>query len=66
MNLIETYLKELYSVKDYVPKWADKYPDRTYVLVNAKWNCCGYEYVKETLFDSDEWEDIKKHGYYFG
>ena len=41
MNLIETYLEELYSVKDYVPEWADKFPDRTFVLVNAKsWSCC--------------------------
>ena len=39
MNLIETYLEELYSVKDYVPEWADEFPDRTFVLVNAKWNC---------------------------
>ena len=66
MNIVKINLKEVYSVKDYAPKWVDKYPDRTFVLVNAKWNCYGHEFVKEALFDNYEWEDIKKYGYYFG
>ena len=66
MNLVEIYLKEVYSVKNYVPKWADEFPNRTFVLVNAKWNCYGHEYVKENLFNSYEWESIKKNGYYLG
>lgn len=66
MNLIETYLEELYSVKDYVPEWADEFPDRTFVLVNAKWNCYGREYVEEKMFNNFQWESIKEKGYYLG
>lgn len=66
MNLVEIYLKEIYNIIDYVPEWANEFPDRKFVLVKAKWNCYGHEYIKEDLFNVDEWEIIKEKGYYLG
>jgi hypothetical protein len=64
MNLLEIYLEELINVKDYVPEWANEFPDRTFVLVNAKWNCYGNIKTEEKLFNNSEWESIKEKGYY--
>lgn len=66
MNLIETYLEELISVKDYTEEWTKEFKDRTFVLVNAKWNCYGREYEEEKLFNNWQWEAIQRDGYYLG
>lgn len=66
MNLLKIHLEELISVEDYIPEWANEFPDRTFVLVKAKWNCYGRVEEKEQLFNNFEWESIKEKGYYLG
>lgn len=65
MNLVEVYLEEVYSVREYIPSWAES-TDKPFVIVNAKWSCYGSESVEERIFDSQSWENLKKNGYYLG
>ena len=66
LNLVENYLKEIISVEDYSNEWTNKFSDRTFVKVKAKWNCYGREFVVTDIFNNLEWENILKNGYYLG
>ena len=68
MNILECYIEEIYSEEPYVPKQENMSTlllDE-YVKVKYKYTCYGSSNVTEDIFTKEEWEEIKKKGYYMG
>lgn len=67
MNLLQHYIKEIYSVEDFTEEFKRKVghlPCRPMVKVKMKINCFGREEDTEGTFFIDEWEKAKRQGYY--
>ncbi len=69
MNILEQYIKEVYSVED-VSKEAEKHGipvgnDRM-LCVRMRVDCYGSKFDVEKIFRASEWEDVKKKGYFMG
>lgn len=62
MNLVEHYIKEIYS-EDESPVSAR---GRVYVDVCAKVNCYGNVEVVRRIVEKRAWEQEKKQGFYLG
>lgn len=65
MNLLECYIREIYSEEPYYPKQEDV-PHLLlwdYVKVKYRYDCYGVETITEDIFEKDEWEEIKRKGY---
>ena len=61
MNLLEHYIKKILSVKKVIPPIP---VSQDCVTVKMIVNCHGTVAETEMLFFVDEWEDIKKQGFY--
>lgn len=67
MNLLEHYIKEVYSVEDITEEFkrnAGHAPCRPMVKAKMRVNCYGIEEDTESTFFADEWETAQKQGYY--
>ncbi len=67
MNLLEHYIKEVYSVEDITEEFKRNVghePCRPMVKVKMRVNCYGKEEDAESTFFADEWETAQKQGYY--
>lgn len=67
MNLLEHYIKEIYSVEDITEEFKKKVgrnPVDSMVAVKMRINCYGVEEDTEEIFRVPQWEEIKKQGYY--
>lgn len=67
MNLLEHYIKEVYSVEDITEEFKKKVghsPCRPMVKVNMRVNCYGREEDTESTFFIDEWQEAQQKGYY--
>lgn len=66
MNLLEHYIREIYKEEPYEPEFLDRLNLFGFVKVKYKYDCYGVEHIVENIFEKDEWEEIKKRGYYLG
>lgn len=67
MNLLEHYIKEVYSEEDITKEFEEKtgYPPcEPMVRVKMKIDCYGIEEGVEHVFFITEWEETRKQGYY--
>lgn len=67
MDLLEHYIKEVYSVEDITEEFKKKVgysPCRPMVKVKMRVNCYGIVEDTEHTFFADEWEEAKQKGYY--
>lgn len=67
MNLLEHYIKEVYSVEDISNKFEESvgYPPKEPMRkVRMRVNCYGREEDTEHTFFLSEWEEALKQGYY--
>ena len=62
MNLVEHYIQEILSEKIKI----NPYTDKPYCVVKMIVNCYGNTSEVNTIFDAEEWERVKKQGYYLG
>lgn len=62
MNLLEHYIEEVISVTEYIPKTIPT--DKKWVEVKMLVNCYGTIEETTQLMPVDEWEKVKKQGYY--
>ena len=65
MNLLECYIREIYSEEPYCLKQEDA-PHLLlwdYVKVKYRYDCYGVETIAKDIFEKEEWEEIKKKGY---
>lgn len=63
MNLLECHIVEIYSEETYPrPEWDTR--NRDWVYVKFRMNCHGRESNITDIFVKEDWEDIKKKGYY--
>ena len=60
MNLVEQYIEEILSEKIKV----NPYTNKPCCVVKMITNCCGCVSEVETIFDAEEWEQVKKQGCY--
>ena len=66
MNLLEHYIKEVYSIEDITEEFKKKVghsPCRPMVKVKMRVNCYGREEDTESTFFVDEWEEAKQKDY---
>ena len=63
MNLVEVYLKEVHEEKPYTN---EEFSDKDFTKVTATWVSFGVEYKKTLVLRTEQWEQIKKQGYYLG
>lgn len=79
MNLLEYYIVEVHSAETVIvpvpdvnaeydgnPPKPNKYCQVEYVVVDLTVNCCGN--IRRTVehWRPEDWEEIKKNGYYWG
>ena len=62
MNLIEHYIQKILSEKIKV----NPYTNKLCCVVKMIVDCYGNTSEVNTIFDAEEWERIKKQGYYLG
>jgi hypothetical protein len=62
MNLVEQYIKEILSEKIEI----NPYTNKPCCVVKMITDCCGCISEVEKIFDVEEWEQVKKQGYYLG
>lgn len=62
MNLVEHYIQEILSEKIKV----NPYTNKPCYVVKMVTDCCGNVSEINSIFDVEEWEHIKKQGYYLG
>lgn len=62
MNLIEHYIQEILSEKIEI----NPYTNKPCYVVKMITDCCGCISEVNTIFDAEEWKQIKKQGYYLG
>ena len=63
MNLIESYLKEIHSVKPCTAEWTKEFPDREFVEVDVTEDCYGRVTRRDHVFTVQEWADFQEKGY---
>ena len=63
MNLLEHYLQPGYKA-EVVPEDESPVPGATFVRFDGKVNCYGNIQQVHEVFFADEWEKVKKQGYY--
>lgn len=67
MNLLEHYIKEVYSVEDITEEFEEKVgrkPVDPMVEVKMRVNCYGREEDTTQIFFRPKWEEAQKQGYY--
>lgn len=64
MNLLENYIKEIHSEKPYTEEWTKKFPDRKFVEVDITVDSYGGIKRIQDVYNTVEWDEIKKKGYY--
>jgi hypothetical protein len=62
MNLIEHYIQEILSEKIKV----NPYTNKPCCVVKMIVDCYGNVSEVNSIFDVEEWEQVKKQGYYLG
>ena len=63
MSLLEYYVKEFITIEDYVVK-ALTSSDIKFKKVKMLVNHRGFIEIREVVFDEEEFNLVKKHGYY--
>lgn len=66
MNLLEIYIKKIHSVEPYNTEWTREFPDKEFVKVDVTTDCYGNVRREQRVFNTQEWEEIKKKGYWMG
>jgi len=68
MNILENYLVETKSVEPYEEGWTKEAPfnEQKFLKVKAVFNCYGRKQEETHILTTDEWEKIKREGYYLG
>lgn len=69
MNLLENYIKEVYSVTDVTNRFTEKtgeIPKEPLLKVKLRIDCYGCVEDTVKMFFASEWEEVKKKGYYMG
>ena len=66
MNLVKVYLKEGHEEKPYTDERLKQFSDKDFTKVTATWVSFGGEYKKTLVLRTEQWEQIKKQGYYLG
>ena len=66
MNLVKVYLKEVHEEKPYTDERLKQFSDKDFTKVTATWVSWGVEYKKTLVLRTEQWEQIKKQGYYLG
>lgn len=65
MNLIEHYITKIFYEKPFpTPKFDEQ--NRKWVYVEFECNCYGRIACRRNIYPIDEWEEIKKKGYFLG
>ena len=64
MNLLEHYIKEVHSVKEYNEEWTKEFPDEKFVRVDITYDCYGSIERNFHVWNTDAWNRIKKKGYF--
>lgn len=62
MNLLEHYIEKVINVTEYIPKTIPT--DKKWIEVKMLVNCYGTIEETTQLMPVDEWEKVKKQGYY--
>lgn len=62
MNLVEQYIQEILYEKIVINPYTNK-PCCIVIMIT---DCCGCVSTVEKIFDVEEWEQVKKQGYYLG
>lgn len=63
MNLLEQNIERIISEKSYKEEWTKAY-DNKFVRVNMIVECYGSRSEVNKIFTVDDWEGIKKQGFY--
>lgn len=63
MNLLEHYIVEVKSVEPYESEWTKKFDDK-FLKIRVVTNCYGCIKESETIETVEQWEKIKKRGYF--
>lgn len=63
MNLLEHYIKEVISVEPYTAEWTKEF-DAEFLKIKVVVECYGTIEERETVERKEEWEKIKKRGYF--
>ena len=63
MNVLECHIKEIKKVEPYEAEWT-KELNKKFVKVRVVTNCYGSISESETIVEAEEWEEIKKRGYF--
>ena len=66
MNLVKVYLKEVHGEKPYINEMFKQFSDKEFTEVTATWISWGVEDKKTLVLRTEQWEQIKKQGYYLG
>lgn len=64
MNILEHYIKEIHSVEPYEESWTKDFPQKKFVKVDFTHDCHGSVRRTTVVFDTDEWEEVRKQGYF--
>lgn len=66
MNLVKVYLKEVHEEKSYTNESLKQFSDKDFIEVTPTWISWGVEDKKTLVLRTEQWEQIKKQGYYLG
>ena len=65
MNLLECYIKNIIFEKTYpTPEWDEE--NQQWVEVQFEYNCYGSLCFMHNIYPIQEWEAMKKKGYFMG
>lgn len=66
MNLLEHYIKEIHSVKEYNEEWTKEFPDTQFIEADITYDCYGTIERKKHVWNINTWNRIKENGYFMG
>lgn len=66
MNVLEHYIVEIHSVEPYKADWTREFPDREFVEVDVTHDCYGSVVRQKEVWNTVEFEQYKKDGYWLG
>ena len=69
MNLVENYIKKIYSEEDITEEYREqikKEPSEKLIQVDIEYNCYGSVRRDKMTFIQSMWEEAKRKGYFLG
>lgn len=64
MNVLECYIKNVYSITDVTDSCTWYEGDDPMFLIHLKYDCYGDRHDRTMCFTAGEWEEVKQRGYF--